>query len=51
MLTFIDALNNTETRSLIEQVEEIVNTECHILIEIRTNLIAELAQLGYTYTL
>jgi len=48
-LTFIQALNNPVTYSLIEQIEEISDTEDKILIDIKENLISELKKLGYTY--
>jgi|TARA_Y100000310_G_C20562366_1_gene753696 hypothetical protein len=50
-MTFIEALNNEETRSLIEQIEELEDTTCERLVEIRTSLIADLAKFNYTYIL
>ncbi len=48
-MTFIDALNNEETRSLVEQIEEIGTDADSTLMMIRANLIAELATFGFNY--
>ncbi len=50
-MSFIEALSNETTRSLIEQIEELLDTECSTLLAIRDNLIKELSTLGYDYAL
>ena len=50
-MTLIEALNKPETRSIIEQIEEIENkgTIDQVLGEIRENLINELREYGYEW--
>ncbi|AUR88729.1 hypothetical protein NVP2117O_51 [Vibrio phage 2.117.O._10N.261.45.E9] len=50
-MTFTQALSNETTYNLIIQIEELLETDCPVLIEIRTSLIEELKTLGYNYTL
>ncbi len=50
-MTIIEALNNPETREIIESIEDWgdKHLECEIAAECRASLIAEIASLGYDY--
>lgn len=49
-MSFIEILKNEEGKSLIEQIEELAETQEPTLIRIRKNLIKELKKkFGYEY--
>lgn len=48
-MTFIEALNNEETKKLIEQIEDLADTQDEDLKEVRKELIKELETKGYKW--
>lgn len=51
-MNFIQVLNDSETREMVDQIENLIDAKDAATVAIRTRLIAELkAKSGYEYTI